>query len=434
MIVAFLALYLVGDRAAIAAPPPQSILVLQQSDARGPFYNEIINALRTRVNEKARQPVSIFVENLDLSRFGGAAYDHSLQAHLRVKYSGTPIGVIVAIGQGALAYAIRTRDNFRPNLPVVFALVDQSAFSGHTLPADTTGIFMRLSFADMVLAARALVPDLSGVAIVGDVFESQTIFRHFAEQIGPATAGLKVTNLVGLPMSDLHSRLAQLPERTAILYTAIYSDGNGTFYPPSEALALIAQNANRPIVVAAETFVGRGGAGGFVLVPSVIGQQAGALAMRVLTGESASSIPPASGDSLRPIFDWRTLQRWDVDESRLPAGSEIRHRPPTAWEQYSTQIMAIAVAFVALTILVIALLQERRTRFAAELTASERMSELAHINRHATAGEMSAAIAHELNQPLGAILNNAETAADPAGIGCRQCQGIEDDPRRHPEG
>ena len=39
------------------------------------------------------------------------------------------------------------------------------------------------------------------------------------------------------------------------------------------------------------------------------------------------------------------------------------------------------------------------------------MSELAHLNRHATAGELSASIAHELNQPLGAILNNAETGA-----------------------
>ena len=38
------------------------------------------------------------------------------------------------------------------------------------------------------------------------------------------------------------------------------------------------------------------------------------------------------------------------------------------------------------------------------------MSELAHMNRRATAGELSASIAHELNQPLGAILNNTETA------------------------
>ena len=37
------------------------------------------------------------------------------------------------------------------------------------------------------------------------------------------------------------------------------------------------------------------------------------------------------------------------------------------------------------------------------------MAELAHLNRQTTAGELSASIAHELNQPLGAILSNTET-------------------------
>jgi C4-dicarboxylate-specific signal transduction histidine kinase len=41
----------------------------------------------------------------------------------------------------------------------------------------------------------------------------------------------------------------------------------------------------------------------------------------------------------------------------------------------------------------------------------QRLDELAHNGRHATAGELSTSIAHELNQPLGAILNNVETAA-----------------------
>ena len=38
------------------------------------------------------------------------------------------------------------------------------------------------------------------------------------------------------------------------------------------------------------------------------------------------------------------------------------------------------------------------------------MLELVHVNRFSTAGEMAASIAHEINQPLGAILNNVETA------------------------
>jgi signal transduction histidine kinase len=40
------------------------------------------------------------------------------------------------------------------------------------------------------------------------------------------------------------------------------------------------------------------------------------------------------------------------------------------------------------------------------------MAELAHINRFSTAGELTASIAHEINQPLGAILTNIETVKE----------------------
>src|SRR3954470_1927482 len=51
----------------------------------------------------------------------------------------------------------------------------------------------------------------------------------------------------------------------------------------------------------------------------------------------------------------------------------------------------------------------RRAR-AAEVQNSRRTAELAHLNRFNLAGELTATIAHELNQPLAAILANSETA------------------------
>ena len=56
-----------------------------------------------------------------------------------------------------------------------------------------------------------------------------------------------------------------------------------------------------------------------------------------------------------------------------------------------------------------------RKRAEEDLRESERryreaQMELAHANRVATVGQLSASIAHELNQPLGAILSNTETA------------------------
>jgi PAS domain S-box-containing protein len=46
----------------------------------------------------------------------------------------------------------------------------------------------------------------------------------------------------------------------------------------------------------------------------------------------------------------------------------------------------------------------------AELDAKQRHDDLSHLSRVALIGELSASIAHEINQPLGAILSNADAA------------------------
>jgi nitrogen-specific signal transduction histidine kinase len=63
--------------------------------------------------------------------------------------------------------------------------------------------------------------------------------------------------------------------------------------------------------------------------------------------------------------------------------------------------------------------------------------ELAHLARVASMGEMAASLAHELHQPLGAIMNNAQVAVDLASAGFESraelkeiLQDIVDDDRR----
>jgi C4-dicarboxylate-specific signal transduction histidine kinase len=55
------------------------------------------------------------------------------------------------------------------------------------------------------------------------------------------------------------------------------------------------------------------------------------------------------------------------------------------------------------------LYQGGRLRHAA-VESRQRVIEMARMNRRAVAGQMSATIAHEVNQPLTAILSSAETA------------------------
>ena len=78
--------------------------------------------------------------------------------------------------------------------------------------------------------------------------------------------------------------------------------------------------------------------------------------------------------------------------------------------EYSWQIAFIIAVLLIQAGLISVLLREHRRRQLAEVQSRQRMTELAHVNRFSTAGELTASIAHEINQPLGSILANAETA------------------------
>ena len=143
-----------------------------------------------------------------------------------------------------------------------------------------------------------------------------------------------------------------------------------------------------------------------------LSQITAAVAIRILNGEKAGDIKTPPTGFAAPIFDWRQMQSWGIAESSLPPGSTIYFREPTVWERYSWQIaLTIALVLAQAGLISILLLEHRRRRLA-EVQSRQRMSELARVMRFSTAGELTASIAHEINQPLGSILTNAETAKE----------------------
>jgi ABC-type uncharacterized transport system substrate-binding protein len=226
-----------------------------------------------------------------------------LKRHFVEKYRDKPVGLIVAFGPSALDYAADIRADLWPKTTVVFGEVAETAISRSSLPAGVTGTTINITFGELVVAARALVPDLRRIAIVGDLLDNLPAYRHFKEEIPMVARDLDLIDLTGLTMGDLRRRVAALPDKTAIIYTTINLDRAGVSYVPAEALSLVAEAANRPIVISTETFLGRGAVGGFVVTPEAVGQDAARLALRMLNGEDASTIAAGTNSVNKPIFD-----------------------------------------------------------------------------------------------------------------------------------
>ena len=406
---------------AISQSPPRSVLILDQSDTHSAWYASFSAAFRSTLRAGSADHTSVYAEHLDFSRFGGNQYDDLLRSYLREKYRSRPIGLLVAQGASSLEFLLRSRGELWPGTPIVFAGIDEETGKRLNFPPGVTGILYQRTFRNIVTSAQALLPNLRRIALVGDAWERQAVRRHYREEIPAFASQFEFIDLLGLPMTEIRKRVSALPDDTAIVYTSVTFDGAGVTYVPNQGLAAFANVANRPIVIDVETNIGYGGVGGLVTTPVPVGEASARIALRILDGEEASKIPVTTGDFTRPIFDWRELQRFGISENRLPAGSEIRFRQLGLWDQYRWELSAILAVVLTQGLLIGGLLFERRRRHVAELELRRRLLEVMHLNRTATAGALSASIAHELNQPLGAIHSYAEAAelylkADPPNI------------------
>jgi len=188
-------------------------------------------------------------------------------------------------------------------------------------------------------------------------------------------------------------------------------DGAGVTHESNGALLRLVEVSNAPVFSHDGPFFGDGIVGGPMQSIPLLSKATADGALRILDGEKPADIKPTFVKPAPPIFDWRQMQRWGIAESSLPPGSTIAFREPTLWERYWWQIALTITIMLIQTGLISILLREHRRRQFAEVQARQRMAELAHVNRFSTAGELTASIAHEINQPLGSILANAETAA-----------------------
>jgi signal transduction histidine kinase len=88
----------------------------------------------------------------------------------------------------------------------------------------------------------------------------------------------------------------------------------------------------------------------------------------------------------------------------------MRYQPHSLWEEHWRLFLFIGLAMLAQAITILALLVQRQRKQRAEAEILKQRTELTHVSRISMMGQLASALTHELNQPLGAILRNAEAA------------------------
>ena len=401
----------------MAAPPAQNVLVIYGYGRLLPGNIEADRGLRETVAGQQDGRVTLFEEFLDEPQFTGDAYRDTIVQYLRGKYRSLPPDVIVAVGPEALGFVLQTRAALFPGVPVVHAGIAQHALP--PLPSGVVGVPVDFEvFRTMVLAlrlhpaARRLVV-VTGASSVHDR-RWEGVLRADAARLD---GRVSVEFLAGLSHGAVLQRLRGLGRDAVVLTVGYLEDGEGRSFRPVDAVRDMARVSTAPIYAPYETFIGQGVVGGYTRTFRMQGQDAGNLVNAVLAGADLLTLrrPTAAPASLQ--LDAQQLDRWRIDPKAIPAGAVVRFKSPTFWEHYRLPLTIGLFILLLQGGLISWLLRERFRRRHAEHAVETQRFELAHVSRLAMAGELTAAIAHEINQPLGAILSNADAAEMILGSG-----------------
>jgi signal transduction histidine kinase len=327
--------------AALPADEAKRVLIFVPESAAVPAIADFTQRFRQTVQREWPGTVTVNIESLDMAWFGSAEYQRALRDFYLVKYREHRPDAIVAFVD-ATPLTVYLQRALWPQVPVLsifnddffVAMLDQ-------------GPYLRANWADFD---------------AGSSEREMGAWAYLSQEIRAAAPGREFIALTGLTLEELKQRVQALPPDSVIILVGFMQDASGRSLISRDVVQMLHAGASPPLFSVHKTMMGSGLTGGVLLDYEQLGQEMARRTLRLLAGESASSLPPGSIEANLPTVDERELKRWRIPEDRLPPGTVVRFHEPGLWERYRWQASAALGATLVQAGLITVLLLERRQR------------------------------------------------------------------------
>lgn len=390
--------------------PVKRVLIVHSFGREFAPFGVMAASFRIELARQSRVPIEFHEVSFQSARFQESVNEQPVVDYLKALFAGQRLDLVVAMGGPATLFVNRHRGHLFPWVPLV-ATLDVRRAAESVVNTNTAVVPIQLNLPGLIEDILQVLPKTTNLVVALGTSPLERYWMAQAQRdFAPFTNRLAINFLNALPLEAMCKQASALPPNSAVLYGSLVRDAAGIPYEQEAGLDALYAVANAPLFGVYEHQMSRGIVGGRLISNQVWGRRTAEAALRILSGEPADSIKSEPTVPAAPVYDWRELQRWGIKDALLPPGRTVRYRAPTTWEHHKWEIMGSAALCALEAALIVALVVQLRRRRKAELDRQRSRDELAHVARVSTMGELTSTLAHELSQPLGAILRNAEAA------------------------
>jgi len=370
---------------------PCTVLVIHSGSESYPANPLLDAGIREALASRSDVAIDYFAEYLESDIFPAEEATSALTDYIRRKYRGRRIDLVIAMTDTGLRFVLDHRGELFPEAPIVFFGVapdDLTRRGG----GNVTGIRVGVAYGETLKLALALDPSTQHVFVIANGPDARTVEAVRAELSG-FSQRVSFTYLVEETVPRLLSAVRAIPAGSVILYIWHTQPDPGNVLYPDTVARLVANAASVPVYGTSDLYIGTGVVGGVVRSTRETGTRIGEMALRILMGTRPQDIPIETAQVV-PIVDWRQVLRWGIAPSRLPAGSQILFREPSAWQRYRVYVVGALTVLLVQAALIAGLLIQKTRRHDAEQRAQQ--------------GQIALQKSYERVRDLGVRLLNAQ--------------------------
>ncbi len=398
-----------------AADEPKRVLLVHSFGSAAPPFTVESTAFETELAGKMGGRVDLDEVSLDMARYPDRDMQEAIVDYLQKRQAKWQPDLVVPIGSPAAIFVATYRDRLFPETPILYASADRRLLPPDALDKNAAYVGQIYEIHGFLEDMLQIAPATKNIVVIVGATPLERLWQGVFQKAAEPFAGrINFTYYSDLSFKQMQERVSTLPPDSYIFFLLLLRDAGGVTINADEALQRLHAVARAPINGIFDHQLGLGIVGGRLYQSERVGKAAAQIAIRILHGEPASSFPPTMIERLPPRYDWRELRRWKIDEKLLPPGSTVLFRVPTVWERHRAWIIAGLSICILQALLITALLANLVKRHRAERSLRQAEEE-AHghrkqinlLSRVSLLGEMTASLAHELYQPLSAIITNA---------------------------
>jgi diguanylate cyclase (GGDEF)-like protein/PAS domain S-box-containing protein len=323
----------------------------------GYIWSDDIEKGLTQYFQSSDEHIELSIEYLDSRRFPAPVLLDRQAAVMKTKYAGFPLDLIIVSDNAAFDFVMNNREELFPGIPMVFCGYNFFRPKKHPGLTNVTGVNEEINIEDLVKTALQVQPDLRTLAFIlstGD--ESSRIIAEITETliVPKLITKFAIEILKDASMAEIRTRLSDLPPESALFLLGQTSDmGKGRPFTPVENGRLISAASPIPVYTPWNFHLNTGVIGGPVVTGYDQGREAGVLALRILNGEKADSIPIVMQSPSSNIYDYNALHKHNISPETLPKDSSLINEPFSFLKTYKLLVLNTAIVFALLTTLLL---------------------------------------------------------------------------------